>query len=547
MGNINGGFQFLDQQKNCKIVIVGGGIAGTYLAFKLAQKYGSQVCLFDKDKHTGGRLYDIPVNPQYRNSPKFGIGGRRLLKSQEVMVKLAYELNITLEKPEPADQFCFARGKFQFVSNNTEKDLFLPLYSGLQIERKQHDYEDQLVKTLFNSPERKNIINYPSLRSYMESVIGHAGFEFLRDMTRFKSDYLYPLSAQGYIDWAEEEYTYAYDARYPVGGMSQFVKELASKAKKLGAQIFKPEKVHSISRDNNNGYLVAFSKGEIKADRIILAIPANALKQIHGDVIDSIKSQSPFKDIVGVRIMTITQWFKTPWWMSIKRISNGRRVWRAWTTDSCLRAVEIPLEPSLLGQNVFRVAYLDDINCIEHFDFLRKTNNTKLEEEIHAGLRHLFENNGITTPVKIPRAIKTVIKDWQNAWYWLKSGSLFTNRYIADWASNPLKHENVGLASDSYFMQRTGWSEAAILSADKLLKRQYPDVMRDFSRLNDIRTERLIDNSYEVIIPSEEEIEDDVNDWDRYTSSAEERDAKNSQEGNGYRPSLEDGWLDGWL
>ena len=62
----------------CKVAIVGGGMAGSYLAMRLSKKYGKDVCLFDKDKHTGGRLYDIPVNSEKSRGPKIGIGGRRV-------------------------------------------------------------------------------------------------------------------------------------------------------------------------------------------------------------------------------------------------------------------------------------------------------------------------------------------------------------------------------------------------------------------------------------------------------------------------------------
>ena len=444
---------------------------------RLSKKYGSKVCLLDKDKHTGGRLHGIPVNPKNSKSPEIGLGGRRVLASQEVMMNLAKELNITLQKPKPAEEFCFARGKYQFTTKNEEKDAFAKLYGGLPINQSVPDYDFQLMKTLFNGPERKSIKKHPDLKCYIESAVGEVGYKFMIDMTRFKSDYTYPLAAHHFVDWLETEYSYGYDTRYPVGGMSQFVKKLALKAQKFGARIFKPERIISINKDRYRGYRLSSPQRKILADKVIIAAPAQAFNEIQGDIIDAIRSHSPFEYILGAPVMAITQWYENAWWMRIKRISNGRRVWRAWTTDSCISSIEIPREPYLKRQKVFRTAYADDPACIQHFNFLKDSNITKLEEKVRNGLKHLFANNGITTRIKIPKATKTVIQNWPAAWYWVKAGSPFSARYIEHWASKPLEGENVGLASDSYLSLRAGWAEGAVLSAMQLLKRQYPDVI----------------------------------------------------------------------
>ena len=491
--------------EQCKVAIVGGGIAGSYLAMRLSKKYGSDICLFDKDKHTGGRLYDIPVNSKKLRSPKIGLGGRRILAGQEVMSNLAKELKIKMQKPRPLEELWFARGKYDFTNSSIDKDPFAGLYPDLKINRSDSDYNSQLSQTLFNSPERKNIINHPNLRTYIESAIGDAGYQFLYDMDRFKSHYIYPIAAKDHIDWMENEYTYDYDDMYPVGGMSQFVKKLALKAQKFGARIFKPERIISINKNMYGGYHLSSPQRKVLADKVIIAAPAQAFTEIQGDIIDAIRSGSPLEYIIGINVMTITQWYKNAWWMQIKGISNGRRVWRAWTTDSCIRSIEIPREPYLKRQKVFRVAYSDDAGCIRHFNFLKENNITKLEEKIRNGLKHLFANNGITTRIRIPKATKTVIQDWPSAWYWIKAGSPFSAKYIEHWASKPLEGENVGLASDSYFVLRTGWSEAAVLSAMQLLKRQYSDVidpLDDMTRLDELMKER-----------SSEEIRKEKNHW----------------------------------
>lgn len=450
------------------IAIVGGGIAGNYLAMRLGEKFGNKICLFDKDKRVGGRLAGVKTRPHDKNSPLIGVGGRRVLTDQAVMMKLAKELNITLEEPESEEQFCFARGKYEFT-----KDYFAKLYSGLPVNIYEDNYEDQLIRKLFDSPERENIINHPDLWSYIVSVIGVGGFNFLRDMSIFNGDFTYPLSAKSYIDWLQKELAYDWNTRYPIGGMSIFVKKMELKARRSGVRIFKRENIYSINKDNFIGYRLSSSKRTIEAEKVIIAVPAKDLVYITGDTAEAIRSQPQFKDILGIRVMTITQWYEKSWWKDVRMNPYSRRVWRAWTSDNCLVSFEIPQEPYLANENVFRASYNDDLNCVRHFALLKRTNQTKLEEEIRNGLKHLLRSNGITIPVHVPKATKTFVTDWQSGWYWLAAGSKFSNTDIKNWAARPLIGEKVGLASDAYYIERTGWSEAAISSSINLLETQY--------------------------------------------------------------------------
>ena len=235
----------------CEISIIGGGVAGTYTAMQLAKKHGNSVCLFEKEIKLGGRLMDIKTRPNSNDSPRISIGGRRVLTSHKAMMNLKKELNIKLQKPHKAEQHCFARGQYNFATKAYEKDEFAKFYFGLPVNQNRTPvlYEDQLIDMLFTSTERKNIDSHPNQKSYIRSVIGDTGFQFLHDMKRFKADFTYSLSAKGYIDRLEEEYTYAYDHRYPIGGMSKFVRKMARKATFYGARIFKSEPIDSINKD----------------------------------------------------------------------------------------------------------------------------------------------------------------------------------------------------------------------------------------------------------------------------------------------------------
>ncbi len=46
----------------CQIVIIGGGVAGSYLAMRLGRNYGRNVCIFEKESEFEGRCAGIETN-----------------------------------------------------------------------------------------------------------------------------------------------------------------------------------------------------------------------------------------------------------------------------------------------------------------------------------------------------------------------------------------------------------------------------------------------------------------------------------------------------
>ena len=461
---------------NCNIAIVGGGPSGTYTAMQLSKKHGSDICVFEKESKVGGRLQDINEHPkcQLNDCPHISIGGRRVLPSQTKMIALANELHITLENPDTDQkELIFARGM-----HSTNRDDFINRYPGLPIDpidlRIGDSAEYQVFNMLFNSAERKNIESHPNMQSYMVSVIGLVGFNYLRDMTPFKGDYQYNLSAKSYIDWLEEELRQEYDPHYPIGGMSIYVHKMAERAKGYGVRIFQSQPISLIDKDGNEGYILKSRTHSIKAKRVVIAVPPVDLPKIKGTVTNAIISQAQFKSIQGIRATTITQLFDNAWWKGINTLPpDNQTVWRAWTSDSCIASIEIPQEAYLINENIIRTVYLDQPGCIGHFEYLRGTDYSKLEEEIHDGLKYLLEDNGATSGVQISKAKKTVVKDWMGAWYWLRAGTPYSNQDISSWAIEPLTGEYVGLVSDGYNPQGTVWMKGAIESVNNLLNSQY--------------------------------------------------------------------------
>ena len=451
----------------CEVAIVGGGAAGLHTAYRLGHRLGDRVCLFERSDRLGGRIYDVGKDPGASDGPYVAVGARRMMEGQEVLFKLAEELGLALQKPDEKADLIFARGMY-----STNKDDFVKLYPGVKFDAAKGDAETQLLEALLKSDERRRVDQYPDFRSYGEQVIGPAAFQYLRDMSRFRFDFEYPLSARSYLDFLEEEMDVCCQASYPVGGMSSFIRGMEQKARASGVRIFTGETVLAVDR-TEGGYTLATGKRRVAGQRVVIAVPPQALERIGGGIVEAIRAQPQFKALVGVRVTTIAQWYDTAWWKDLARVSDGKGVWRAWTTDHCLNFIEMPQEDYAAAQNVVRAVYTDRADCAKMWADLARAGDGELEREVQKGLQHLFASNGVTRPVDVGKAARTFYWDWPDAWYYVRSGVPYSNQDIYDWAVEPLRGEDVALAGEGYNPQRSTWSDGAYKSSIHLLNTRY--------------------------------------------------------------------------
>lgn len=452
---------------SCEISIVGGGAAGLFMAYQLGPVYKNKVCLFEKENRLGGRIYDIDKNGQTDDGPFIAMGARRVMNTQDVVFKLAVDLGLELETPVLEAQLIFARGLY-----STNPDDFVSLYPGVEFDRKRGDAPTQLLQLLLNSAHRQDIDQYPDFKSYVVSVLGLSGFEYLRDMSRFRGNYEYALSARAYLEFLQEDIGVCCVASYPVGGMSAFIRALARKAQDHGVRIYKEEPVTSINKAAQH-YVLKTTRHVVRSERVVITVPPKAFDHIKGDIARAVQSQPQYKSLIGVSVVTIAQWYDKPWWQGIRRVEDDKKVWRAWTTQSCINSIEIPEEQYAAEQNVIRAAYSDRKDCIEKWRELAKRGKEAIEQEVKQGLEHLFMHNGVTRPVEIGHATKTIYWEWPDGWHFIRAGYPFSTKDIFNWAVQPLANENIALAGESYNPQRSGWSDGAYKSAIHLLNTKY--------------------------------------------------------------------------
>lgn len=456
---------------DCEVAIIGGGVGGLHTAFRLGPTMGERVCVFEKEAQLGGRIHDVSLDGS-ETSPRVGVGGRRVMETQQVLFDLAKELGMELELQRPSIDLIESRSKFAFA-----KDDLRTQYPALVPDTDpMNDQETVIYDTLRKGTMRAAATSFSDFRSYIRSTVGNEGFEYLRDMSRFRADFEYPLDARGYLDYLDEEWDTCCEPQYPVGGMSEFVRRMEAKAIASGVRIFKSAPVFGISKAGDK-YRVLAGDQTVKASKLVINASPYYVEQIKGDVMTQLRAQEKFKELIGVRVVTITQWWPNDWWSQIKNpgMASDNQIWRAWTTDHCINFIEIPVNPYAAAQKVTRSVYDDDIRCVQFWEDLAKAGNDAVEAEIQRGLTFLFSNNGVTMPttVTIPKPLKTYVQIWPDAWHWLRAGAKSTNAEIFDWAVEPLPGENIALVGESYNPNRSGWSDGAYKSSIHLLNKKY--------------------------------------------------------------------------
>lgn len=473
----------------CEVAIVGGGAGGLHTAFRLAPTLGGRVCLFEKEAVLGGRIKDIPKDEANPEGPRFGAGAMRVMEGQQVLFDLGAELGITFEAPDTTSDLIKARGRWA-----TGKEALLPAYPTITPDV-DGDTETALYDKLREEPARSMAASFPDFRSYIRNVAGEEEFQFLHDMSRFRADFEAPLDARGYLDYLDEEWDVCCTPSYPVGGMTRFIVGMGDRATAAGARIFTNEAVSSIDREGAR-YRLVTANHTVLADKVVIAVPPNALDGFEGDVVEEIRAQPEYKAIIAIPVITIAQWWPNRWWENLEdptAMPGKTKLWRAWSTEHCFNLIEMPLQPYAVDQIVTRSVYDDDTNCVEFWRTIAQGGTAAVEAEIKRGLELMFNNTGVTTPatVTIPAPLKTYVQYWPDAWHWLRDGTNgISNADLFAWAVEPIAGEDVALVGEAYHVQRSGWSDAAYKSSIHLLNMKYGLSLPGLARTVPVRADR---------------------------------------------------------
>lgn len=412
-----------------KYLIVGGGIAGLYMAYKLSIKFNTNdIIIIEKEKRFGGRIFTLPIS----NDTNIELGAGILNSNSINTIKLVKELGLN--------------DKLHFV---VPKKSYLKFNKIINIKAKDGDFMKNLE--FLKDYKKNNKVNHFSLYELIENTLGKDTADTTTSMHGYDGDITLQNADDG-IEMLSRDYTH--EIGFLKGGLSQIVNNLMEILISRGILLYNNIELTGIEKINNmyksqilyNNNKSRTSKG-IASENVILAIPKIALLKIQylysspyvTSLLSSVSSKQLIRIYLKFEVINNMVWFDI--------INN------TITTPTILRQI-IPINK----EKGIIMIYVSDNNAIL-LNYLHKQN--LLEDVIIDNLRKLFG-------IYIPKPLKMYVKFWKEATHIWKPNvdSIVTSQRILQ----PFKNDNVYIIGETYAPKYQQWIEGALITANNLIK-----------------------------------------------------------------------------
>jgi phytoene dehydrogenase-like protein len=389
-------------------IIVGAGIAGLWIAEQLALR-GDKVTILEKADYLGGRIITSKAHGVEIGAGRIATSHKRILK----LIKRFGLQTIPLSKGE--------------------------LWKGLHThEAIPNTFDATAVPILatLSALDARTLATH-TLKQLLTKIMGPEVTQqfLLRFNYRAETE---TLRADLALQSFQHEMSSSTNFVVVKGGLSQLIQELANACRKAGVIIHTGCTVSDVSIDL---YTARTSKGTFHGDRIILAIPVEALRTI-----SSIKTLPLLRHLKMEPLTRIYAQTKAPWPFPIRIV-----------TDSPLRYI-IPINPA---KGVVMISYTEsqDTKAFRGLKGLALT--TALQYEFH----RLF-------PEQSPLQFKwAVAYEWDHGCtYWIPgTGSgPYSPEDESKEALQPFPGRRIHLCNESFSL-RQAWMEGSLDHASALL------------------------------------------------------------------------------
>ena len=412
-----------------QILIVGSGISGLHCALRLSHAFPKfKIAVADSYKTTGGR---IATYSEGRLQWEAGAG--RIANSHTMTNKYVDKYKLTRIPIGGTQDWVSANQTWRSVDTwTTFADFLIKFLSPLG------------QKVLAAHTPKELLMKYYGMRETNKMM---KLFPYVSELNTLRAD----LALQAF-----KAEMHSPEGFFVVReGLSTITNSMQKELEKRGVDFLLNHRLSAIEKDSSP--IVCKFAGErgaehvrLAADKVILAIPSKALKQI-----------SPFKNLPILKhlsmrpLLRIYAAFPKPVWF------QGMR---SVITDSPLRYV-IPVNEQ---KGVMMVSYTDGDDTRHWQPLLHNGEGTPaLKGAIMEELRKLFPKKHVPEPL----ALKT--HSWQDgATYWLPG--LYEPEVASERIMRPLPGtwSNLYVCGESYSM-RQAWIEGALEHSEKMLKKYF--------------------------------------------------------------------------
>ena len=403
---------------NYDIVIVGGGISGLFLAYKLCDTE-LNILLIEKGKSLGGRIVTIE-----KDGIMYEAGAARFNETHTKLISLIKELELE-------DQIIMLPKDIDYKLRDYNTKCYLKVY-----------YLLSTVKAKSEKCEQKYLQNI-SFFNFIIEVYDYETAEFIKDSLGFDSEFL-DLNAEAALLMYSNDLFINKEYFGLKKGSSQIITNMVNiLKKKKNVTILKNNTLKKIHDDK-----IETSVDTYEYKNLILAIPYYNLKQL-----DEFKDFKLLDSVKPIQLLRIYAKYpidgKDVWFNDIKRT----------VTNSYIRYI-IPID---YKKGLIMISYTDGLNAKLLADMYSNGEDV-LIKEIHKEIKKLFD-------IEPPEPSEVYFHNWSNEYsgvHMWKTGSDMNDLYPK--IMQPDKDKNIFICGEA-FSKKQCWMEGALETSYDVLKK----------------------------------------------------------------------------
>ena len=403
------------------ILIVGAGIAGLHCAMRLSEGSTKKIAIAEAYDYVGGRCFTYrkgSANLQWES------GAGRIHASHKLITHYVNKYKLT-KIPLSAEEAWISSDEKKIQENQWSdiSDFIISALSHLAPTTLGRYTVEELLNKVYGEAETKTLLHHFPYRSEVNTMRADLALKSLKG----------EMGSEGGFYTVKE-------------GLDTLMKRMRDTLEYRGVKFLLNHRLSAIEK-NTTPIVCKFANTTLAADKVILALHSDALKQIN-----------PFQNLPALKCLKMQPLLRTysvyptpAWFDGFPKI----------VTDSPLRYI-IPIRAD---KGVIMSSYTDAENTEPWAKILNTEGEASLEREIRKETRRLFPS------LDIPRPTFFKAHLWKHGCtYW--TPGLYDPRHLSEKIMRPLPScwQNVYVCGESY-SERQAWIEGALEHSEKLLRK----------------------------------------------------------------------------
>ena len=430
------------------IIIIGGGIAGLYTAYRILKNNPNRkVLVLEKEERLGGRIYTF--HDEYM---QVEAGAGRIHSSHHLFLQLLYDLGLE-NKLRPI------QSSSMYIDSNSGKK-----YS----EDISHRLIQKIIRYEKKNPHTSQLQN-ASFLDFASKVLSLKEVQYIKNSFGFSTE-LYQMNAKDAIVLMKT-LVHSQPFLFLAGGLEQVIHQITRSIMKMGGcikpncqvkevEMYTPNKTHHHARSGGGGFSIDHEKNNsiykihvlengsqkyqtyYETTHCIFALPNEQIQKFH--LFHSIPF---FRHIYSGSLCRIYTRFRDGSWF---------RNMSKFTTQNDLRMV-IPINAE---KGTIMISYSDSVYADRWYRYYKTYGMTRLKQRLHS----LVED---TLMIKIPALGVTRIFYWKEGVGYWKIGA--NSNEISRKIIKPFPDKHVYICGENYSEKYQQWVEGALDTSEKVV------------------------------------------------------------------------------